>query len=243
MDLTRGSNSHAAAGKQTMQHEPSEQLLDVFKAAALSVTKLYKTSAIMETRARSEGYQECLDDLLTFLDKENLGLHHREGWKIRAWVTERHDGRDAGLQNTESDDEAERRDRTNSPELTRTSTEPQMPAQQRIAEAPASIALIAEEPPRIVVPTQENFTFQSSHTYPNIATLDLSDARTHDGSALHASRSSKGRLNGSKPGSRTSGHLMRGAGAKRRWDFDDFFGGCLGGKDPFSGGGKRGRHS
>lgn len=245
MDSTRGSNSHhAAAGKQTAQIEPSEQLLDVFKAAALSVTKLYKTSAMMETRARSEGYQECLDDLLTFLDKENLGLRDGEGWRIRAWATERLDGRDTALQNTESDDEAERRDRTNSPELTRTSTEPQMPAQQRTTEAPTSnVTPIVEEPPRIVVPTQENFTFQSSHPYPNIATLDLSDARTHDGSALHASRSSKGRLNGSKSGSRTSGHLGRGAGAKRRWDFDDFFGGCLGGKDPFGGGGKRSRHT
>ncbi|POR38006.1 Uncharacterized protein TPAR_01797 [Tolypocladium paradoxum] len=245
MDSTRGSNSHhAAAGKQMAQNEPSEQLLDVFKAAALSVTKLYKTSAMTETRARSEGYQECLDDLLTFLDKENLGLRDGEGWKIRAWATERFDGRDAAFQNTESEDEAERRDRTNSPELTRTSTEPQMPAQQRTAEAPISnVAPIAEEPPRIVVPTQENFTFQSSHPYPNIATLDLSDARTHDGSSLHASRSSKGRLNGSKSGSRTSGHLGRGAGAKRRWDFDDFFGGCLGGKDPFGGGGKRSRHT
>ncbi|KYK56906.1 hypothetical protein DCS_03912 [Drechmeria coniospora] len=224
------------AAKQPSPQESPEQLLDVFKAAALSVTKLYKTSALNESRARTEGYQECLDELLQFLDKENLGLRDGEGWKIRAWATERLDGREAIIHNTESEDEVDRSDRTTSPELTRTSTEPQAQA-QRASEPPApTISSIPEEPARIIVPTQENFTFQSSHPYPNIATLDLSDTQ-------HATRSSKGRLNGSKSSGRTGAHLGRGAGSKRRWDFDDFFGGCLNSKDPFSGGGKRSRHA
>jgi len=242
MDSGRGSNpQHGAAGKQAAQEPAPEQLLDVFKAAALSVTKLYKTSALAESRARSEGYQECLEDLLTFLDRENLGLRDGEGWRVRAWATERLDGRDAplGSNNNDSEDEVERSDRTNSPELTRTSTEPQS-LPQRASEPPIStVPIIPEETPRIVVPTQDSFTFQSSHPYPNIATLDLSDGRPHE----HAPRAPKTRLGGARD-KRQGAHLGRGAGTKRRWDFEDFFGGCLGGKDPFGGGGnKRGRHA
>ncbi|PHH72713.1 hypothetical protein CDD83_4886 [Cordyceps sp. RAO-2017] len=239
MDSGRGSN--APHSKQTGHNEPSEQLLDVFKAAALSVTKLYKTSALAESRARAEGYQECLENLLIFLDRENLGLRDGEGWKVRAWATERLDGRDVALQVTESEDEIDRSDRTTSPEVARTSAEPQAPV-QRPSESPVpSLTVVPEEPTRIVVPTQDTFTFQSAHPYPNIATLDLSDSR-HEGPSLQSSRGPKGRM-GPKSGSRTSGHLGRGAGAKRRWDFDDFFGGCLNGKDPFGNGGKRSRHA
>ncbi|EQL00509.1 hypothetical protein OCS_03779 [Ophiocordyceps sinensis CO18] len=247
MDSARGPTAHHAAPvKQAPHHDSPEQLLDVFKAAALSVTKLYKTSALAESRSRAEGYQECLENLLIFLDRDNLGLRDGEGWKVRAWATERLDGRDAALQTTtESEDEVDRTDRPNSPEVARTSTESLVSA-HRPAE-PTSIpnvvaVTIPDEPARIVVPTQDTFTFQSSHSYPNIATLDLSDSR-HDGSTLHPSRNSKGRHGGVKTNARSSGHLGRGAGAKRRWDFDDFFGGCLNSKDPFGNGGKRSRHT
>lgn len=240
MEPPRG--PHAPQGKQTAQNEPSEQLLDVFKAAALSVTKLYKKSALAESMARSEGYQECLDDLLVFLDKENLGLRDGEGWRVRAWATERFHGRNAAFQATESEDEVNRSDRTNSPELTWTSSEPHASA-QRPAEPPApTVPPVPEERTRIVVHSQDSFAFQSSYPYPNIATLDLSDSR-RDVPPPQGPRSSKGRLNGQNPGSRTSGYLGRGAGTKRRWDLDEFFGGCLGGKDPFGSGGKRSRHA
>ncbi|KAM4066100.1 hypothetical protein HRG_000252 [Hirsutella rhossiliensis] len=247
MDSARGPASHyGASGKQTSHHDSPEQLLDVFKAAALSVTKLYKTSALAESRSRAEGYQECLENLLIFLDRENLGLRDGEGWKVRAWATERLDGREAALQaTTESEDEVDRTDRPTSPEAARTSTEPQASTQRPTGptSSPNVVAVsVPDEPARIVVPSQDTFTFQSSHAYPNIATLDLSDSR-HDGSSLQPSRSSKGRHGGTKPNSRTQGHLGRGAGAKRRWDFDDFFGGCLNGKDPFGNGGKRSRHT
>lgn len=242
MDAARGPNG--ASGRQTARHDSPEQLLDVFKAAALSVTKLYKTSALAESKSRAEGYQECLENLIMFLDRENLGLRDGEGWRVRAWATERLDGRDVALQaTTESEDEVDRTDRPNSPEAARTGTEPQVYT-QRTAEPTSNVVSVTvpDEPAHIVVPTQEAFSFQSSHPYPNIATLDLSDSR-HDGSPLQPSRTSKGRLGGAKNSSRTSGHLGRGAGAKRRWDFDDFFGGCLNGKDPFGGGGKRSRHT
>ncbi|KAF4595332.1 hypothetical protein GQ602_000945 [Ophiocordyceps camponoti-floridani] len=242
MDPARGSNSHHGRGKNMLPHESPEQLLDVFKAAALSVTKLYKTSALNESRARTEGYQECLQDLLMLLDRENLGLRDGEGWTVRAWATERLDGRDPTLQATESEDEVERSDRTTSPEVARTSSEPQPPAPKSAEPPAASVVTVPEEPARIMVPTQDTFTFQSTHPYPNIATLDLSDSRL-DVPTIQTSRSSKARMGGSKSSSRTSGHLGRGAGTKRRWDLNEFFGGCLNGKDPFGGGGKRNRHA
>ncbi|KAK5987443.1 hypothetical protein PT974_11570 [Cladobotryum mycophilum] len=246
MDSSRG----AATGKQVAQDDLPEQLLDVFKAAALSVTKLYKTSARVEARARADGFQDCLEDLLTFLDRENIGLGDGEGWRIRRWATERLDGRETGLQSAESEDEIEKSERTSSPEVTRTSTEPSAPTQGNTTIAtpppppppPAVIAPVNNEPPHFVVPTQDAFTFQSS--YPNIATLDLSDTRSQEVPAFTSSRNTKSRFAGSssRPGPRQSTHLGRGAGTKRRMDFDDFFGGCLDGKDSFGNGGKR-RHT
>ncbi|KAI9172380.1 hypothetical protein HJFPF1_01882 [Paramyrothecium foliicola] len=252
MDGMRGLNPSlsGSAGKQTATTESPEQLLDVFKAAALSVTKLYKTSALAEAKARTDGYQDCLDDLLAFLDKENLGLSDGEGWRIRRWATERLDGRETAYQGTESEEEVERNEPVTAPappaDTVRTSTPvPQPPSQVRAESAPATLPIDEPPTPHFVVPSQENFTFQSSHQYPNIATLDLSDSRTHDNGSTPATRSSKGRLNGSglRPGGRSSNHLGRGAGNKRKMDFNELFGGCLGGKDPFGNGGKRSRHA
>ncbi|EFZ02952.1 hypothetical protein X797_008042 [Metarhizium robertsii] len=241
----------APTGRHVSQTETPEQLLDVFKAAALSVTKLYKTSALVESRARVDGYQECLDDLLSFLNKANIGLTDGEGWSIRRWATERLDGRDSAPQTTESEDENERVERTSSPEITRTNPDPQPPVtKRRDSPTPNTCSVpepVPEEPMAIVVPSQDNFSFQSSHPYPNIATLDLEDSRTRDrdGSSHPPSRGTRSRIGGhnSKSGPRGAGHLGKGAGTKRRWDFDDFFGGCLGGKDPFGNGGKRSRHA
>ncbi|RFU79154.1 hypothetical protein TARUN_3069 [Trichoderma arundinaceum] len=241
------SKNLSAVGKQAAQYDSPEQLLDVFKAAALSVTKLYKTSARAEARARADGYQECLDDLLMFLDKENIGLDDGEGWRIRRWATERLDGRDAGHQSAESEDEVDKGDRNTSPETARASAEPSTstPAQiqARTVSPPAAVHVppVIEEPTHFVVPTQEAFTFHSS--YPNIATLDLSDPRPQDVPAFPPSLSSKFGGSSSRTGPRSSTHLGRGAGTKRRMDFDDFFGGCLGGKDPIGNGSKRSRHT
>ncbi|KAH0498934.1 hypothetical protein TgHK011_006160 [Trichoderma gracile] len=243
------SRARTAVGKQAAQYDSPEQLLDVFKAAALSVTKLYKTSAKAEARARADGYQECLDELLMFLDKENIGLDDGEGWRIRRWATERLDGRDAGQQSAESEDEVDKGERNASPEIARASTEPitssPIQIQARTVSPPAAVPVhvspMSEEPTHFVVPTQEAFTFHSS--YPNIATLDLSDQRPQEPSSFTPSFSSKFGGSSSRSGPRSSPHLSRGAGTKRRMDFDDFFGGCLGGKDPFGNGSKRSRHT
>lgn len=249
MDPMRGVS--AGAGKQPAQTESPEQLLDVFKAAALSVTKLYKTSAAAQSKARAEGYQDCLDDLLSFLDKAGMGLGDGEGWRIRRWATERLDGRDTGSQSLESEDEVEKAETASSPEITRSNSGTQLSTQVRTDSAPpsippTSIPPIAEEPTPIVVPTQDTFTFQSTHAYPNIATLDLSDSRPHDGPSLATARASKARMNANatRPLPRPGAHLAQRAGSKRKLNFDEIFDlGSLGGKDPFGSGGKRNRHA
>ena len=83
---------------------PPEQLLQLFRTAALSVTNLYKSAVTDQNASRQAGYQEAMADLLGFLDRENLGLQDGEGWRVRQWATERYDG-SALPQQSESDDE------------------------------------------------------------------------------------------------------------------------------------------
>ncbi|KAH8902380.1 hypothetical protein BR93DRAFT_920517 [Coniochaeta sp. PMI_546] len=255
-----------------MSSESPEQLLDAFKAAALSVTKLYKISAAAQAKARADGYQDCLDDLLSFLDKENIGVSDGEGWRIRRWATERLEGRDAVSQAMESDDEVEKAEPLSSPEIHRSSSVTRLsPAATRdevnmrdsappVMEPVVEVVEVAEEQPQqqkqpeFVVPTQDTFTFQASHAYPsqdsylNLDNLNLSD--THSTSnATTTSMPRSIRRHGSTPRSssrNTANHLGRGAGQKRRLNLGEIFDlGSLGyGKDPFgSNGSKRSRHS
>lgn len=203
-------NQPALRTTTVMAHEACpEQLLDVFRTAALSVTKLYKSSITAQAKARSEGYQDCLDDLLQFLDKENLGVDDGEGWKIRAWANERLGARDASPQVMESDDDAEKPEPMSSPEIhrsnsTSSTTQAAVPQQQQnTQQQPLVTAVepqreietetpimeeIAVDEPEIVVPAQDTFDFRSSLPYPqqdaqnqlNIGSLRLSDNRPHD---------------------------------------------------------------
>lgn len=240
----RGINA-SGSGKQPAQTETPEQLLDVFKAAALSVTKLYKTSALAQSKARSNGYQDCLDDLLAFLDREDIGLSDGEGWRIRRWATERLDGRESNAQNFDSEDEVEKNDTAPTPELPRTSGSPQIATQVRNESPLSTAASIAEEPTPFIVPTQEHFNFQSTHPYPNIGNLALSDSRPLDGSSITTSRPSKARHNNSsRSGARPTTLPGQRAGSKRKLNFDEIFDiDSLCGKDPFGNGSKRSRYT
>ncbi|KAI1142502.1 hypothetical protein F5Y05DRAFT_371242 [Hypoxylon sp. FL0543] len=262
MEALRGSSpSKNAAGG-----ESPEQILDAFKAAALSVTKLYKTSAAAQAKARVDGYQDCLDDLLSFLDKNNIGLGDGEGWQIRKWATERLDGRDI---TQESDDEVDKAEPASSPEIHRSGSQAplstmrndalmhQEPVQMSAHHVTATNSP-TEEHPMITVPTQENFTFRSSHpypsmpeAYPNLENLDLSDSTGTSDTAgqasstvpiTHAARSrNKQRGSRSKP----SNHLGKGAGQKRSINLCEIFDvkGVTFGKDMFGREGKRSRHT
>jgi len=273
MDSMRSLNTSLPGPSPPKQYhgEPPEQLLQSFKAAALSVTKLYKTAAADQGRARAEGYQDALDELLAYLDKEDIGLSDGEGWKIRRWATERLDGRDTVSQNMESGDETgDKADRASSPEVQR--------SQSRTRLSPAAATVRTSSPARpesqapstitpneatVLPPPQGMFTFRSSHPYPQDTDVPLSDleiadmtrTQTHDGQLpSHASGSPititrPQRATGRHPnhqsrlGSRSSGPLSRAAGQKRKINFAELFDiSNLGhGKDAFGGGGKRGR--
>lgn len=175
---------HLSTSLPRGRNEPTTDLLSDFKAAALSVTNLYKTAAKSQDRARAAGYQDALDDLLTFLDKESLGLMDGEGWRVRQWATERLDGDGSTLRqgatgtnstmaededdgSTTKDDDKEE-ERSSSPEVQR---RPRAVAtvSSDLTEEDSQHRRVVSEPPQPVpapAPMQSDFTFQSSHAYP-----------------------------------------------------------------------------
>jgi hypothetical protein len=236
MDSMRSLNTSlpGTAPISSRQQEPPEQLLTAFKAAALSVTNLYKSAAADQGRARSEGYQDALDELLAFLDKEDIGLSDGEGWRVRRWATERLDGRDSISQNMESDDEASEKasekDRGSSPILQRSQSATRMPPAPNTArnvspvrtESPSVPAVTAttttdSTPPSI--PPQTTFTFRSSHAYPQDADIILSDlelsdnsrTQSHDGSVTShaATTTASGHTITRPPRTRHNNHSAR----------------------------------
>ncbi|KAG7126866.1 hypothetical protein HYQ44_000586 [Verticillium longisporum] len=260
MDSMRSLNTSlpgSSGQKQTAQNDSPEQLLDAFKAAALSVTKLYKTSAASQAKARLDGYQDCLNDLLAFLDKGNLGVGDGEGWRVRKWATERLDGRDSPSQTAESEDEDLTRTASGNPQSTMRED-----SQTQIEPTPPTASPALVDNAQVTVPSQDSFTFQSSHPYPqdaylNIANLDLSDSRGHDSLPSHVTsttttnaptnRASRLRHTGvgARLGARQANQLGRGAGSKRKINLGEIFDlGSLGhDKNMFGGGSKRSRHS
>lgn len=105
--------NHHGRRRQRPSQKASAELLQAFKAAALSVTQLYKTAtataeeeddnvegggALTEANlqeAHESGYQAALDELLGFLDEGELGLGDGEGWSVREWATRRLRGVDS----------------------------------------------------------------------------------------------------------------------------------------------------
>ncbi|KAH7350885.1 hypothetical protein BKA65DRAFT_246698 [Rhexocercosporidium sp. MPI-PUGE-AT-0058] len=212
--------STAAPASSTTKHQdPPEQLLTAFKAAALSVTNLYKSAAADQGRARAEGYQDALDELLAYLDKEDIGLSDGEGWRIRRWATERLDGRDSVTPNMESDDEAsEKADRGSSPVVQRSQSSSRLPTTSNPIRAASPVRMDSAPSPTTTsntvdsapnsIPPQATFTFRSSHPYPQDADLILSDldmndntrAPSHDGSVTsHASNTAPSGLGITRP--------------------------------------------
>ncbi len=151
------------------------------------------------------------------------------------------------LPGAESDDEAEKLDvispsETHGPAGTQpTSTlRSDIPMREPAAPSPAQVpnptpaqttSPRIDELPEIVVPSQETFTFQSQHAYPqdaylNLANLDLSDSRSHDPPSRTTASSTPStrrvdRRSGVRTGSRSS--LGRGAGQKRKVNLAEIF--------------------
>ncbi|KAI4861414.1 hypothetical protein F4820DRAFT_68510 [Hypoxylon rubiginosum] len=255
MEGLRGSSP----SKGTVSPGSPEQLLDAFKAAALSVTKLYKNSAAGMTKARSDGYQDCLDDLLAFLDKSNIGLSDGEGWLIRKWATERLDGRES--QPVESEDEVDKSEPVSSPEMQHSVAQTSATAQMQHAPPPTP-AQHPEHPSAgeqmITVPTQEVFTFRAPYhpsypqeTYPNLEKLDLSDSirlndnATQGSTTVPIAHPAKSRNNKRGARSKPTNQLGKGAGQKRAINLAELFdvGGVTFGKDMFGRDGRDGKRS
>ena len=173
---------------------PPEQLIQTFKAAALSVTNLYKTAASDLARAREAGYQDALDDILALLDKENLGLDDGEGWRVRQWATERLDGSPLSHSHSDNDEdrgEARNDAQRNSSDNQRTEAEdkaqPREPSQTTSPiqdDSVPTVPVTSSEQRNDVFHTPEIFSFRSAQSYPQ----DI-DMQTPGGSNVMAPQS------------------------------------------------------
>lgn len=245
----------------TPRPQPSEQLLQSFKAAALSVTQLYKNAVCEQAQARSAGYQEAIEDLLHFLDRENLGLGDGEGWKVRQWATEKCDG--TASQMTDEDDrvDSEKLDRSAMPSATRKEAPAHEPtSRHQAASTPASVPR-----PETTAPTPQAqdtnagsppmFTFTAGPTFPlcqeldmDMQSLDNSVSPSQDGAPVSVSlmprtprQSHRHNHNHSCPNVRPPPRETPASmGSKRKFTFGDFFD-VSDPRDNIFGGGKRGR--
>ncbi|KAH8701916.1 hypothetical protein BGW36DRAFT_371837 [Talaromyces proteolyticus] len=262
MDSMRSLNKSLPSS--TAYSQPPEQLLQAFRSAALSVTNLYKSAVTDVAQAKQSGYQEAIEDLLHFLDRENLGLGDGEGWKVRQWATERVDGTPAN----ESDDD-DKPMRSSSPSMNRkdrhdkthkrqgsisSSTRTDPPTEQQ-QQPPTNY----EQP--TVIPSGDStaftrtpvFTFSSGPPFPAVS--QDTDTETADNVSMESGSSGEttgvglsvlprnawaaNRHNAPRRSStRESGTSFS---AKRKHQFPDFFDiSSIHGRDMF-GGGKRGR--
>ncbi|KAF2106119.1 hypothetical protein BDV96DRAFT_607645 [Lophiotrema nucula] len=224
--LPRARSSRAAAQQDLQQS---------FRTAALTVTNLYKSALADSEKAREEGYQEALEDLIRFLDKENLGVGDGEGWRIRQWAMERVDGALPGNVNSDSDEDAieEKRarssspvmDRNSSPEDTRSSEPPHADSATRGDSAPPPIHVGGPTADTEMLPPQSFFQFSSPHAYP----INYTDAVAPDFQAA-ARRAFAPRRTSTRPNQRNlqrsaASNLLslgNGAGQKRKI-MDEFF--------------------
>ncbi|MCJ1290864.1 hypothetical protein MMC34_002406 [Xylographa carneopallida] len=231
---------------------PPESLLQAFRTAALSVTNLYKTAAVDQKEARQSGYQDALDELLAFLDKENLGLGDGEGWRVRQWATERLDGTPPAHTGSDSDEdrvEVEKRNGSSSPVLQQKnipesaqrrspsrSSSPARPEDTSAAPPP----LLSIPPPTIFQAPTDVFTFRSVHQLPQDTDMQSGDTtqnltiQTDTGTpAVRVEFTPRSARTALRHSSLSSRHNTRsstsvrtlgpGAGSKRRVTFGDFF--------------------
>ncbi|KAM0715103.1 hypothetical protein Q7P37_009568 [Cladosporium fusiforme] len=251
MDSMRHLSSSLPGSRR--RNDQTHQLLSDFKAAALSVTNLYKTATAENSRAREAGYQDALDDLLAFLDKENMGLMDGEGWRVRRWATERLD--DAPKASEDEDDGAKDEvveTRSSSPEVQRkpvvttAASDLAEEEQQRRASEPPQHASHQQHTPAVqpahstsvAAPALDDFSFRSTESYPtnhnreDTQTMDVDNNNTSNNPVRITPKSSKPRHSThsrSRDNNRTSNgptfnfNLGSGAGNKRKMPYPDFF--------------------
>lgn len=246
MDSMRSLNT--SLPKSTPQSQPPEQLLQSFKSAALSVTTLYKNAVCEQAQAKQAGYQEAIEDLLQFLDKEDLGLGDGEGWKVRQWATERSDALGAPASD---DEDPERRARSSSPMAARKEPREQTtPPQPPRSASPPKNERAASSTVHHDTNKPAIFTFSAGPTYPQEQDVEMNPNHTstpsHDEHGVSVSvvpRNSRHHHRHTRTNPRsTTLESPAGIGSKRKFTLPDFFdlSGMNNSRDMF-GGGKRGR--
>jgi hypothetical protein len=231
-----------------------------FRTAALNVTNLYKSALADLDRARTDGYQEALDELLAYLDKENIGVGDGEGWRIRQWATERLDGALPKQSSSDSDEEYldDKRARSSSPIMESRNIgiddpralDPIMEAVHRSDSAPPPLQMEATTTEADMSPLHHVFQFSTPQDFPSGSTNDTTAAdvsaaarRAFPTPRRSSNRSSSRNLQ--RSAAQNLFQLGNGAGQKRRL-MNDFFNidGFNDRRDGSSGGGpKRGRMS
>lgn len=249
MDSMRNLRTSLPSTARRHASQPPEELMQAFKQAALSVTNLYKTAASEQARGYQEGYQDALEELLRFLDKENLGLQDGEGWRVRQWATERYQGSNRQTHvpsENEEDAEDDARGRSSSPiDQRKENLHASVPqAQDENASAP-TVAPRSESAPPMAPPGQTgspirtsaasfamptaDFTFQSTLQPPATHDIDMSNGDANpNGNPNNANtfqinlipRQSRTPRRDSR---NTSTRLGPGAGTKRGFPTIDFF--------------------
>lgn len=192
MDSMRSLNkSLPPSPSKQRRGQPPEQLLQAFKAAALSVTTLYKTAASDQAGARAAGYQDALDDILAFLDKEHLGLGDGEGWKVRRWATERLDGSPVSTGNESDEDRGDTNNqaRGSSPLLQRGEVlygrqASRPPSPVRTVSTASQTSAPIQQPNASAAPRPEVFTFTSPLPYPQDMDVQPSDPALSNASQI-----------------------------------------------------------
>jgi hypothetical protein len=239
------------------QPAPQPDTHQSFRSAALTVTTLYKAALADIDRSRIDGYQDALEDLIGFLDKQNLGVGDGEGWQIRQWAMERLDGglpvqstSDSGDDDTVEDQRARSSspvmERNPTPEATirpvETVTEPGHPRSD--SAPPVGSSSPATEDDMTALPPM--FQFNSPQAYPS---NNASDSHPYDVSA--AGR--RAFPNPRRPSHRTQPRNLQrsaaqnlfslgsGSGQKRKIVHDFFNVDMNDRRDGPGGGGKRGR--
>ncbi|KAG9246293.1 hypothetical protein BJ878DRAFT_497709 [Calycina marina] len=271
MDSMRSLNTSLPGTSPPKMGDSPEQLLSAFKAAALSVTQLYKTATADQGKARAQGYEDAMYELLDFLDKEDIGLDDGEGWRIRRWATEKLDSRDSVP--GDSDDEAggkqERaQERGSSPEIQRSQSAAPRLSSTSIAKRAVSPARASSPQPALsntaTPPTSSEaaitappaFTFRAGDFVPRPSEFNLADVDM-DGSVSHASNppititrpprtASRHNSHTGRTVVRNSSSSSRTTGQKRKatHDYGEFFDILSSNNTPnAAGGGKRGKHA
>ncbi|KAI1909599.1 hypothetical protein LOZ53_003889 [Ophidiomyces ophidiicola] len=261
MDSMRSLNSSLPSSNSTTQRP--EVLLQAFKTAALSVTNLYKSAVADQIQSRHIGYQDALEDLRAFLDKEGLGISDGEGNKIRHWIAERIDG--TGTAANDSDDEK------GEPTKTHRGASPNFTRKESVESSQPGRQVRSASPPRQDHPTPHSaandsrptlFTFNAGPQFPSAIPEDT-DMRIPDTSppiqtesvnhshivhpsvrleVLPRGPRTPHRSNSRHNGRSSTRDPSSAIGSKRKFHFNDFFdiSNIGNGKDGF-GGGKRGR--